>query len=447
MESMLFTILNLVVAAFLIFANAFFVAAEFSLVSVRRTRIEELVAEGSSSAQTVKQAIRDPDRFIAATQLGITMASLGLGWIGEPAIAHLIEPLFGFLSAEWAAPATHAFAAGAIAFTLITFLHVVIGELAPKSIALGYPEQTALRIAKPTLLFETIFRPAIWILNGTGNWLVGLVGLRRPSGHQFVHSVEELKMLVSASTESGELEPHEKEMLHNVFEFDDKLVREVMIPRTEMVAIEENTTAADLLQTFSEHPHTRFPIYTESVDRITGFLAIKDVLRAISEHGAKALDEYVKTLARPILFVPESKHIGALFAEMKAQKTTVAIVIDEFGGTAGMVTDDQLIEEIVGRVADGLSGEEKAIETIDENTAQIDAHLRIDEANEQLKIDLPKDDNYETVAGLILFTLRRIPKEGDALKIDNVKLTVMEMSGPKIDKVMVKRVNGEPHAA
>ena len=236
-------------------------------------------------------------------------------------------------------------------------------------------------------------------------------------------------------------------MLHNVFEFDDKLMREVMIPRTEMIAIEQITTTADFLQTFTEHPYSHFPIYADTIDHITGYLDIKGVMHAIAERGTDALEAQVKTLARQVLFVPEAKRIGALFSEMKTQMNAVAIVIDEFGGTAGMVTGDQLIEEIVGRMADGLSEEERAIETIDENTAHIDAQLRIDEANEQLNIELPKDDNYETVAGLILYTLRRIPKEGDALKIDNVRLTVMEMSGPKIDKVMVKRVNGDTHAA
>lgn len=430
---------QLVIALVLVLANGFFVAAEFSLVSVRRTRIDELIAAGNATAKTVKHVIHDPDRFIAATQLGITMASLGLGWLAGPALAHLIEPVFGFLPPTWAGPGAHAAAAGAIAFSLITFLHVVVGKLAPKSIALGYPEQTALWVARPTILFENIFRPAIWLLNGAGNGLLKLIGLRRLTGHQLVHSVAELKILVSASTDSGELEPREKEMLHNVFEFDDKLVREVMVPRPELVTIAENTTIADFLQTFSEASHTRFPVYNHTIDNITGFVAIKDVLRAISSQGASALEAQVQTLARHAIFVPESRRIGALFTDMQTQKTSVAIVIDEFGGTAGMVTGDQLVEEIVGRVADELTDGDTAVETIDEHTAQIDAQLQIEKANEQLDIDLPKDDNYETVAGLILHTLRRIPKEGDALTVNGTKLTVTEMTGPKIDKVMVTR--------
>ena len=424
----------------LLFANGFFVAAEFALVSVRRTRVEELIAEGNATAKIVKRVIHDPDRFIAATQLGITMASLGLGWIAEPALAHLIEPAFRFLPATLVAPSAHAVAAGTIAFALITFLHVVIGELAPKSVALAYPEQTALLVAQPTVLFENIFRPAIWALNGTGNGLLKLLGLRRPTGHQLVHSVEELKMLVSASTASGALEPREKEMLHNVFEFEDKLVREVMTPRTEMIAVEEHTTTAEFLQTFNKRSHARFPIYAGSIDNIAGFLAIKDVLRAIAAQGAPVLDQSVHSLVRPALFVPESKHIGRLFAEMQTQKVQLAIVIDEFGGTAGMVTLEQMIEEIVGRLSDELAKEEPLVETIDEHTTQIDAQLRVQEVNEQLEIHLPESEDYETVAGYILYALRHIHKEGEQIKVDNLKLTVTGMSGPKIEKVLITRV-------
>ena len=434
-------ILQFALMLFLLLANGFFVAAEFALVNVRRTRVEELIAGGNRTAQTVKHVIQDPDRFIAATQLGITMASLGLGWIAEPALAHLIEPVFRFLPTNWVAPSAHALAAGAIAFALITFLHVVVGELAPKSVALAYPEQSALWVAKPTVVFENIFRPAIWVLNGAGNGLLELIGLRRPTGHQLVHSVEELKMLVSASTESGELEPREKEMLHNVFEFDDKLVREVMIPRTEMVAVEENTTVAEFLQTFSEHPYSRFPVFSEHVDDVRGFLSIKDMLRLIASQGASALDEKVSALVRQALFVPESKRIGALFAEIKSQKVGLAIVVDEFGGTAGMITSNQLVEEIVGRLTDESTDEDDAIETIDEKTTQIDAQLRIDEANEELAIRLPEHDDYETVAGLILHSLKRIPKEGEQLKVGNLKLTVTAMKGPKIEKVLITRLS------
>ncbi len=439
-DDLLITIGKLALASFLILANAFFVAAEFALVSVRRTRVEELIAKGNLAARTVKRVIHDPDRFIAATQLGITIASLGLGWIGEPAFAHLIEPLFGFLPNAWVAPAAHAVTASAIAFTLITFLHVVVGELAPKSVALAYPEQTALLVAQPTMVFENIFRPVIWALNGTGNGLLKLIGLQRPIGHQLVHSIEELKMLVSASTASGELEPREKEMLHNVFEFADRQAREVMTPRPDIVAVSEHTTIAEFLQMFCASSHTRFPIYAGTIDNITGFLAIKDVLAAIAEEGAAALDRPVHARARQAIFVPESKHVGALFAEMQAQKTHLAIVIDEFGGTAGIITLEDLIEEIVGRFGDELAPAPPPIQTVDERTTRVDAQLRVEEVNGQLGIRLPESADYETLAGLILSVLRHIPKEGESVQVNKVKLAVTRMAGPKIEEVLITRL-------
>lgn len=434
------TTLELLGVVGLIFANAFFVAAEFALVSVRRTRVDELIAQGNTTAVVVRRAIRDPDRFIAATQLGITIASLGLGWLGEPALAHLIKPLFTVLPSEWVTPTAHAVAAGAIAFALITFLHVVLGELAPKSVALSYPEQTALWVARPTVWFENLFRPVIWALNGTGNALLRVVGLTRPTGHHLVHSVEELKMLVTASEKGGVLEETEKDMIHNVFAFGDKLVREVMTPRPEMVAIDENATIAEFLQTFSGTSHTRFPIYANSIDNVVGFLAIKDVLRAIASQGAPALDQSVRALVRAALFVPESKRVGRLFAEMQAQKIQLAIVIDEFGGTAGMVTLEELLEEIVGRLGDELAQEPPLVETIDEHTVQVDAHLRVEEVNEQLGIRLPESAEYETLAGFILYALRHIPKEGEQFRTNGVRITVTRMEGPKIEKVLITRL-------
>jgi putative hemolysin len=430
---------QLVIVAILLFLNGFFVSVEFAYITVPRPRIDQLAESGNASAMLVQRLIGNTDRVLAVSQIGITIASLAIGWMGENAADQIIRLGAVALPDSLFANATAHGIGLAIAFVLITSTHVVLGEQAPKTVAIRKSDQFALFSARAVGLVDRVASPLVALLDAATSAVVRLIGIEPLGAHQTIYTVDELKQLVEETQEHGELEPHEKVMLHNVFEFDDKLAREVMIPRTEMNAVDENTTVADFLQTFSEFSHTRFPIYAESVDKITGFLAIKDLLRAISSQGASALDEQVKTLARQAIFVPEAKHIGALFAEMKTQKIAVAIVIDEFGGTAGMVTDDQLIEEIVGRVADGLAGEDKTIETIDEHTAQIDAQLRIDEANEQLGLALPKDDNYETVAGLILFTLKRIPKQGDALKIDNVKLTVTEMSGPKIDKVMITR--------
>ncbi len=431
---------QIIAIAFLLLTNSFFVAAEFALVSVRRTRVEELIAGGSSAALTVKRAIQDPDRFIAATQLGITIASLGLGWIAEPTLAHLIEPAFAFLPTAWVAATTHAVAASAVAFAFITFLHVVIGELAPKSVALAYPEKTALWVARPTVIFENLFRPAIWLLNGTGNTMLRLIGLRRPTGHQLVHSVEELKMLVSASADSGELTGREKEMIHNVFEFGDLRVREVMTPRPDMITIEEQTTIGEFLKTYSVNIHSRYPVYSGTIDNITGSLGIKDVLLEFASKGVEAFNETIRASVRPATFVPGTNRVGRLYAEMQSQAIQVAIVIDEFGGTAGMVTQEHLTEQIVGRLRDELVEELPRVETIDEKTVQVDAQIRVELANEELGLALPTSDDYETLSGFILYSLRRIPKEGDQFKTGNLKITITRMDGPKIEKVLVTRL-------
>lgn len=436
----------LVGAALLILANAFFVAAEFALVSVRKTRIEELVAQGNASARTVRHVIHDPDRFIAATQLGITIASLALGWIGEPAISHLIEPLFGILPESFLSHTTSAIISTAIAFAIITFLHVVIGELAPKSVALNSPERAALFVAAPMVVFENIFRPAIWALNGAGNWLLRIIGLHRPTGHQMVHSTEELKMLVSASTASGELEPVEREFAERAFEFADRKVDEVMIPRTAMRAVEDTATIQDFLTLFSEVSHSRFPVYSGSLDNIIGFVWVKDVLREMANNRS-AREQPIRKLLRNPLLVPSSKVIGDLFGEMQRQKAQMAIVLDEYGGTAGMVTIEELIEEVVGRVSDELAANAPQLRRTEDGQIEADAMFRVEEANVQLDVELPESDDYETLAGLVLTRMGRVPKEGESVRIGGLKLTVTKMEGPRIVKLLIAKLPKNPDGA
>lgn len=424
----------------LLLANGFFVSVEFAYVTVPHPRIDQLATKGSAAAARVQELLADTDRVLAASQIGITIASLGLGWVGENLAGEFIRMILP-------SSVDPAFAGGiargvalAIAFLLITSAHVVLGEQAPKIVAIRSAVRFALFSARAVALIDLALRPIISFLDAATSAVVRLFGVEPIGAHQTVYSVDELKQLIAETEESGALEPREKEMLHNVIEFDDKLVREVMIPRPEIVAVDEDTTIADFLQTFSESSHTRFPIYSTSIDNISGFLSIKDVLRAISTQGAPALDQTAKELARSALFVPESKKIGHLFAEMQARKVQLAVVIDEFGGTSGMVTLEELIEEIVGRLGDELEEEAPQVETIDARTTQIDAQLRVGEVNEQLGIQLPEREDYQTIAGYILHTLHRIPKEGDQLKVENVKLTITAMKGPKIEKVLVTRL-------
>ena len=424
----------------LLVANGFFVSVEFAYVTVPHPRIDQLAMRGDAAAVRVQRLLLDTDRVLAASQIGITIASLGIGWVGENLAAELIRMLFAFLGIPALASGIANGIGLIIAFALITSVHVVIGEQAPKIVALQSPDRFALSSARAVALLDLLLRPIVMLLDNATSAVVRLLGVEPVGAHQTVYSVDELKQLIAETEQSGALEPREKEMLHNVIEFDDKLVREVMIPRPEMVAIDENITIAEFLQTFSETSHTRFPIYSNTIDNITGFLSIKDVLHAISTQGASALDETAQALARTGLFVPESKTIGHLLREMQTRSIQLAFVIDEFGGTAGMVTLEELLEEIVGRLGDELAEEAPQVEMIDERTTQIDAQLRVEEVNEQLGIHLPEREDYQTIAGYVLNTLRRIPKEGDQLKVENVKLTVTAMKGPKIEKILITRL-------
>jgi len=430
-------LLRLAVAAALVAMNAFFVVAEFALVSVRRSRIEELVAQGNSLARVVRHAIADPDRFIAATQLGITLASLGLGWIGEPAFADLIRPALTALRAPWDEVVVHSIAS-ALAFVVITFLHVVLGELAPKTVALQFPERASLLVARPIVLTENIFRPAIWLLNGAGNGLLKLFGLRRASGHQQVHSVEELKYLVRESQAGGVLEPRQEEMLRKVFEFSDRQVSEVMIPRNEVQGIEQDASIQELLRIFSQASHARFPVYREDLDEVVGVVQIKDVLLALADDPLQAAAP-LAPLVRQALFVPETLAVADLFSQMRSTRNQMAIVLDEYGGTAGIVTMEELVEEIVGQMSDELVKVEAPVVRVDESTVELDAQLRVDEANDRLGLSLPGHEDYETVAGLILYQLQRIPVPGDELRVGELTLTIVEMQGNRIEKVRIER--------
>lgn len=430
-SSILIDLLKLVVVVLLVLANGFFVAAEFSLVSVRRTRIAELISHGNTSAIAVQKAIENPDRVIAATQLGITLASLSLGWIGEPALSHLILPVVNLFPNAIQPEISHSIAAG-IAFVFITFMHVVVGELAPKSIALQNPERTSLIVARPTLWSERLFKPAILLLNGTGNALLKLVGVQPASGHELSHSVEELKMLVTASAESGVVEQEESEMLHAIFDFGSLLVRQVMIPRTEVIAVEADTTLKDIITLVSESTYTKFPIFEDSLDQIIGIVHIKDLLSAMQSSDCQQCT--ARDFAREPIFVPETISVNTLLHQFRADRQHIAIVMDEYGGTAGLVTLEDLLEEIVGEVSDPFDMFIPEIQTQSDGTILIDGLTLIEVVNEQLGLDLT-DPDYDTIAGYVLGKLGRIPRLHDTVEGDGVRLRVEAMDGLRIARL------------
>ena len=429
-------VFGLVAVVLLVLTNGFFAAAEFSLVSVRRTRIAELVGQGNVSARAVQQAIENPDRVIAATQLGITLASLGLGWIGEPALAGLLLPVVELFPQSIQSGVSHSISAG-IAFVLITFMHVVVGELAPKSIALQNPEQTSLMVAQPTLWTERIFKPAIWLLNGSGNLLLRLVGVEPASGHQLAHSVEELKMLVTASAEGGVVESEESDMLHAVFDFGELLVRQVMLPRTEVVAVDASVPFEELLDLVTQNTFTKLPVFEGSLDQVLGILHVKDLLRAMKQPDCK--DCTARSLARETIFVPETISVNALLHRFRQERQHIAIVLDEYGGTAGLVTLEDLLEEIVGEVSDPFDKNIPEIQKLPDGTVMIDGLALIEEVNEQLNLNLD-NPHYDTIAGFVLGRLGRIPRTGDAVEYDGIQLRVETMDKLRIARIALKKL-------
>jgi CBS domain containing-hemolysin-like protein len=430
-DSFWLDIIRLGAVIFLVLANGFFVAAEFSLVSVRRTRIAELVSQGNESAEAVKEALENPDRIIAATQLGITLASLGLGWIGEPAVAHLLDPLIAWFPVEFRPGVAHTISI-VLAFSLITFLHVVAGELAPKSIALQNPERASLFVARPTLWTEFIFKPAIWLLNGAGNALLRLVKIQPASGHQLVHSVAELKMLVQASAKEGVVEAEESEMLHAVFDFGSLVIRQVMIPRTEIIAVEADVPLSEILRLVSESTYTKFPVYEDNLDQILGIVHIKELITALQQPNPEKF--VARDFVRDALFVPDTISVSSLLRMFRDNRLHIAIALDEFGGTSGLITLEDLLEEIVGEVSDPFDSISPEFQVLADGSIMIEGMTMIEDVNMKLGLNLV-DPDYDTIAGYVLGKLGRIPKVNDVIEADNLRLRVEEMDGRRVSKL------------
>ncbi len=414
----------------LVFANGFFVAAEFSLVTVRKTRIDQLVAEGDRRARAVRHALTEPDRYIAATQLGITMASLGLGWIGEPALATLIEPLFASLPSYLAVATAHTIAV-AIAFTIITAIHIVFGELTPKWIALERAEATSLWVVAPTEIFMHALWPFIRLLHGTAQAVVKGLGGHGTDGRAMVHSEEELKMLVTASQEAGVLEEQEEQMLHRVFGFADLTAGQVMIPRTELVAVPADTPRDALVEQIGRGGHTRLPVYRDDLDNIVGMLHVTDVLKALHE-GSGPLT--AGALAREALTVPETLGADDLLADMRRRGVREALVIDEYGGTAGLVTFESLMERIVGDLGSAFGGSAPRITVLADGSAVIDGLVLVGDVNEQFALHIDKE-TFTTVGGYVLGRLGRRPRVGDTIDVESRRMRVDALDGLRVAKV------------
>ncbi len=408
----------------LILLNAFFVAAEYGLVTVRRTRMHELAQEGSRTARQVLQITSEPPQFIAAMQLGVTITSLAIGALGEPLFAHVFDPVMA------------TFLAVILALLIITFLHVVLGELVPKGIALGYSERVALAVVTPVRIFFWIFRPLIWLLRRSSDLVLRVLGLQAAAGEGAVHSEAELKMLLSESTQHGEIEKGEQEMLYKVFDFADKEVADVMVPRPEVVALSIELPPEEALQAVLVSPYTRYPVYRGSLDHIVGTIHVRDLISALYERGMAAVD--LESILRQPYFVPETKDLGALLTEFRRTNQHMAIVTDEYGGMEGIVTLEDLLEEIVGEIEDEFDLPDESVERIDERTIRIDGTFPIDDFNEQFGCDLPQED-YHTIGGFVFGALGRAPEPGDEVEHHGIVFRVDDVEGgSRINKLTVR---------
>ncbi len=434
----------LIAGILIVAVNGFFVAVEFALVASNKMRLQHAAREGSRPAAIVLKMLEDPDRAIAAAQLGITAASILLGVVAEEPLMHLMEPYLTPLLGRFLGTAAAAGIAGALVLLVLSYFHMVFGEQAPKIMTLRNPDKTVQMVAYPMWLFARLTAPFVWIVDKSTDVVLLMFGIKGATGgHGAVASLEELKMVVEQSEQEGIIEEDAREMLTRVFDFGERVVREVMVPRTHIIGVERHQTVQDLLHIFRDHRHSRFPIYEEDLDHIIGVIAMKDLVAWLVDHP-DALDQTVDTLPviQEPLMAPESRLISDLFEEMREKGIGLAIVIDEFGGTAGLVTREELVEEIVGAMNDEWA-QQAQVRRIDAHTVEMDALMRVDEVNDLLDIDLPEDDAYETLAGLILYKLRRIPQPGEEVEAGDFRLKVVEVDGPKITRVQISRRNKE----
>ncbi|TBL75086.1 hemolysin family protein [Paenibacillus thalictri] len=427
-------IYNLLIVLVLVALNGFFVAAEFALVKVRASRLQQLVNEGSVKAKYALTVTKHLDAYLSATQLGITLASLGLGWVGEPAVSHLIvDPFLEMLHVEnsvFSKPLSVG-----VSFAAITFLHIVLGELAPKSFAIQKAEVASLWLSPPLLWFYKIFRPVIWLLNGAANGILRWIGIEPANEHEAAHTEEEIRLLMDESARSGHIDKDEMALFDNVFEFSDRLAREIMMPRTDMDCLFTEWSFEDTLEVVYKTKHTRYPVAVNDKDNIIGFVHITDLLTADPDEPHE-----LREFLRPILTVPESMEVSKVLKLMQKRHSQLAIIIDEYGGTAGLLTTEGILEEIVGEIHDEFDEEERPhIETIGD-TWSVAGRTLIEDLNELLKIDL-EDDEVDSIGGWLFTKLEGTPTKGKKVEHDGFVFEVAEAKRLRIVRVSIYRAD------
>jgi len=422
-------IFNIFIVLFLVAMNGFFVAAEFSMVKVRKSRIETLVLEKNISAKYTLKVVKDLNSYLSACQLGITLASLGLGWVGEPAVSKMIMPIFEFFNLPEVTAHSVAFI---LAFSIITGCHIVLGELAPKSLAIISAEKIALFTALPLILFYNITYPIMWSFNQSTNLILKIFGVSLVDEHDAAHTDEEIKLLVEESYKHGLIDQTELTFVDNIFDFSEKMVKEVMIPRTDMVCICEGDSFENIVQTTMSEQFTRYPVYRDNKDNIIGFIHIKDLYKLRVQQNEESIDKVL----RNILSVPESMSISTLFKMFQKEKEQMAIIIDEYGGTAGLVTSEDILEEIVGEIQDEFDEENEKIQTLDNGAYLVDGKVLIDEINDILGSEIKAKD-IDTIGGWMYWKIGRAPHQNQKIIHNNYEFVVNKCNKKRILKVMI----------
>ncbi|MEO6520197.1 MAG: hemolysin family protein [Mucilaginibacter sp.] len=431
---------DLHISGFYIFAtlalvalNGFFVAAEFAMVRVRGSQIELQAKTGSAVAKVARGILYNLDGYLAATQLGITIASLGLGVVGEGVVSAIMLNAF---SALGLAVTSHVVItiSHITAFTLITVFHIVFGELAPKSLAIQRSVRTVMAVSVPLRVFFVIFKPAIWTLNTFANFILKLLGIQTIPGGEAHHSSEELQYLLEQGKETGALDSNEHELIQNVFDFNERVVKNIMVPRTKISGIDLNCTKDELIESIITEGYSRMPVYDDVIDKIVGIVHAKDILALL----ARNQDIVLKDIIRKPYFIPETKKINDLMAELQQKRIQIAIVSDEFGGTAGMVTLEDIVEELVGEIQDEYDEEKPIVEKLNEREFVVNSLAPIYDVNEHLPHDLPEDGDYDTVAGWLGHVFGKIPEVGEQKEASGYNITVLKKSDQNIESVKLE---------
>jgi len=431
-------IADIFITALLVFLNGFFVAAEFAIVKVRASQIDLKATQGNAIAKISQSILNNLDGYLSACQLGITLASLGLGWIGEPVVAKIILNLMTVMGVQMEPEVAHHVALP-VAFLIITVLHIIFGELAPKSIAIQRSQRTVMVIALPLQFFFFIFRPFIYLLNGTANLVLKAIGIPNVVG-QDIHSSDELKYLVKQGKESGEIEQADYDIIKNAFEFSERIAKQIMIPRTQVMAIDVEDFQLSMVDRLIEENYSRIPCYAESLDNIVGVVYLKDILIKLQKNEPIK----ISAIMRSILIVPETKYIAQLLKEFQSKHQQIAIVVDEYGGTQGIVTMEDILEELVGEIQDEYDNEIPFVEKKGENSYTVLASASLDDINELLPHPLTVNEEYETLAGYLILKLGRIPNMNEKVSFDDYEFTIIKRHKNSI--ILAQLVDMNQHA-